>query len=42
MWGIYYKPDFNFGGVQGGAMPYVEVKTPVDQVARGSLRPGFA
>jgi len=20
-WGIYYKPDFNFGGVQGGAMP---------------------
>ncbi|GAB5467792.1 MAG: hypothetical protein Kilf2KO_08220 [Rhodospirillales bacterium] len=32
MWGIYYKPDFNFGGIQGGAMPY-EVKTPVDQVA---------
>ena len=32
MWGIYYKPDFNFGGVQGGAMPY-EVKTPVDDVA---------
>ncbi len=32
MWGIYYKPDFNFGGVQGGAMPY-EVKTPVDKVA---------
>ena len=31
MWGIYYKPDFNFGGIQGGAMPY-EVKTPVDQV----------
>ena len=22
MWGIYYKPDFNFGGVQGGAAPY--------------------
>ena len=21
-WGIYYKPDFNFGGVQGGAMPF--------------------
>ena len=21
LWGIYYKPDFNFGGVQGGAMP---------------------
>jgi len=31
-WGIYYKPDFNFDGVQGGAMPY-EVKTPVDEVA---------
>jgi methylglutamate dehydrogenase subunit A len=23
MWGIYYKPDFNFGGVQGGTSPYV-------------------
>ena len=22
IWGIYYKPDFNFGGVQGGAMPF--------------------
>ena len=22
-WGIYYKPDFNFGGIQGGAAPYV-------------------
>jgi glycine/D-amino acid oxidase-like deaminating enzyme len=22
LWGIYYKPDFNFGGIQGGAMPY--------------------
>ena len=21
MWGIYYKPDFNFGGVQGGRPP---------------------
>ncbi|HCU91082.1 MAG TPA: monomeric sarcosine oxidase [Gammaproteobacteria bacterium] len=21
MWGIYYKPDFNFNGVQGGAAP---------------------
>ncbi len=26
LWGIYYKPDFSFGGVQGGGMPYrVEV-----------------
>jgi glycine/D-amino acid oxidase-like deaminating enzyme len=32
MWGIYYKPDFNFGGVQGGAMPFV-VDRPPDQVA---------
>ncbi len=31
LWGIYYKPDFNFGGVQGGAMPY-KIQTPVDQV----------
>jgi hypothetical protein len=23
LWGIYYKPDFNFGGVQGGAKPFV-------------------
>ena len=22
LWGIYYKPDFNFNGIQGGAMPY--------------------
>lgn len=28
LWGIYYKPDFNFGGIQGGAMPY-----PVDKDA---------
>jgi len=21
-WGIYYKPDTHFGGIQGGAMPY--------------------
>jgi methylglutamate dehydrogenase subunit A len=26
LWGIYYKPDFHFGGVQGGAMPF-KVKT---------------
>lgn len=32
LWGIYYKPDFNFGGVQGGAMPFV-VDRPVDDVA---------
>ena len=32
MWGIYYKPDWHFGGVQGGASPY-KVSTPVDEVA---------
>ncbi len=32
MWGIYYKPDWHFGGVQGGAAPY-KVNTPVDSVA---------
>lgn len=32
MWGVYYKPDFNFGGVQGGAMPY-KIETDPDRVA---------
>jgi glycine/D-amino acid oxidase-like deaminating enzyme len=32
IWGIYYKPDVNFGGVQGGAMPWV-VEQPADDVA---------
>jgi glycine/D-amino acid oxidase-like deaminating enzyme len=32
LWGIYYKPDFNFGGVQGGAMPWT-VDQPADDVA---------
>ena len=32
LWGIYYKPDFNFGGIQGGAAPY-KVERPVDDVA---------
>jgi glycine/D-amino acid oxidase-like deaminating enzyme len=31
-WGIYYKPDFNFGGIQGGAMPY-KVKAATADVA---------
>lgn len=31
MWGIYYKPDYHFGGIQGGASPY-KVETPVNQV----------
>ena len=28
MWGIYYKPDFHFGGVQGGAMPFKVERDP--------------
>jgi glycine/D-amino acid oxidase-like deaminating enzyme len=32
MWGIYYKPDFYFGGVQGGTSPYV-VQRPAAEVA---------
>jgi len=28
LWGIYYKPDFHFGGVQGGAMPAVVEPDP--------------
>jgi hypothetical protein len=32
MWGIYYKPDWHFKGIQGGASPY-KVHTPVDKVA---------
>ncbi|MGE4611116.1 MAG: FAD-binding oxidoreductase [Paracoccaceae bacterium] len=31
MWGIYYKPDWHFGGIQGGASPY-KVETPWDKV----------
>jgi methylglutamate dehydrogenase subunit A len=32
MWGIYYKPDFYFGGVQGGTSPYV-IDRPAGTVA---------
>ena len=32
MWGIYYKPDFHFGGVQGGAAPFI-VDKDADDVA---------
>ncbi|MEH6455893.1 MAG: FAD-binding oxidoreductase [Cocleimonas sp.] len=32
MWGIYYKPDFHFGGVQGGAAPFI-VDKHADSVA---------
>ena len=32
MWGIYFKPDFSFGGVQGGAEPYI-VDRPAGEIA---------
>lgn len=31
MWGIYYKPDLHFGGVQGGAAPFI-VDKPAGEV----------
>ena len=31
LWGIYYKPDTNFGGIQGGAAPH-KVARPADQI----------
>ncbi|MFT5110779.1 MAG: glycine/D-amino acid oxidase-like deaminating enzyme [Parasphingorhabdus sp.] len=43
MWGIYYKPDFHFGGIQGGAAPF-KVETDPDHVAvdpYGSDSPDF-
>ena len=32
MWGIYYKPDFHFDGIQGGAAPF-KVETDPDHEA---------
>ena len=32
MWGIYYKPDWGFGGIQGGAAPFI-VDKPAEAVA---------
>ena len=32
MWGIYYKPDFHFNGIQGGAAPF-PIEKDLDQVA---------
>ena len=28
LWGIYYKPDFHFGGVQGGSAPFIVQSEP--------------
>lgn len=38
-WGIYYKPDTHFGGVQGGGMPR-PLDEPADQVAVDPYGPG--
>lgn len=32
MWGIYYKPDLHFDGIQGGAAPFM-VDKPAEEVA---------
>ncbi|MBW2195355.1 MAG: FAD-binding oxidoreductase [Deltaproteobacteria bacterium] len=40
LWGIYYKPDFHFGGVQGGAAPYI-VKGDVSVDPYGIDSPDF-
>jgi methylglutamate dehydrogenase subunit A len=43
MWGVYFKPDFSFGGVQGGAAPYI-VDRPAGKVAvdpYGTASPEF-
>ena len=31
LWGIYYKPDFNFNGVQGGSVPF-KINADPDEV----------
>lgn len=44
MWGIYYKPDFAFGGVQGGAAP-LRLDRPAGEIAvdpYGPASPEFA
>ena len=32
LWGIYYKPDFHFNGIQGGSSPY-KVNMPSQEVS---------
>jgi len=41
MWGIYYKPDFNFGGIQGGSMPDRVEKEHVEVDPYGIDSPDF-
>jgi hypothetical protein len=41
MWGIYYKPDFHFAGIQGGAMPYIVDRPEVKVDPYGIDSPDF-
>jgi len=41
MWGIYYKPDLGFGGIQGGAMPILVEKEKVNIDPYGIDSPEF-
>lgn len=41
MWGIYYKPDFNFKGIQGGSTPYLVDKKHVKVDPYGIDSPDF-
>ena len=41
LWGIYYKPDFMFNGVQGGAAPYLVDKDEVAIDPYGPESPEF-
>ena len=41
MWGIYYKPDFNFQGIQGGSTPYCVGKNEVAVDPYGIDSPEF-
>jgi glycine/D-amino acid oxidase-like deaminating enzyme len=41
LWGIYYKPDFMFNGVQGGAAPYLVDKDDVNIDPYGPESPEF-
>lgn len=41
MWGIYYKPDFHFRGIQGGTMPYLVDREQVEVDPYGIDSPDF-
>jgi hypothetical protein len=41
MWGIYYKPDFHFRGIQGGSTPYIVDKEEVKVDPYGIDSPDF-